>query len=176
MNKVVGKIIRTCGYLIGFSVLLYPTVSKYVNTLHGTSVVSGYQQQVSHTTEDMENQRLEDARAYNKRLIGASAGDPFAGGIKKENEEYKTLLNPRGDGMMGYIEIPKIKALLPIYHGTTEEVLQSGVGHLESTELPPVLFRLRSKAFWRRKLCIPSTMFLPPRMKRPYRPTGIIQI
>lgn len=136
MNKVVGKIIRTCGYLIGFSVLLYPTVSKYVNTLHGTSVVSDYQQQVSHTTEDMENQMLEDARAYNKRLIGASAGDPFAGGIKKENEEYETLLNPRGDGMMGYIEIPKIKALLPIYHGTTEEVLQSGVGHLESTSLP----------------------------------------
>ena len=60
MNKVVGKIIRTCGYLIGFSVLLYPTVSKYVNTLH---VVSYYQQQVSHTTEDMENQMLEYARA-----------------------------------------------------------------------------------------------------------------
>ena len=96
MNKVVGKIIRTCGYLIGFSVLLYPTVSKYVNTLHGTSVVSDYQQQVSHTTEDMENQMLEDARAYNKRLIGASAGDPFAGGIKKENEEYENRKEAHG--------------------------------------------------------------------------------
>ncbi len=89
MNKVVGKIIRTCGYLIGFSVLLYPTVSKYVNTLHGTSVVSDYQQQVSHTTEDMENQMLEDARAYNKRLIGASAGDPFAVELKRKMKNIK---------------------------------------------------------------------------------------
>ena len=140
MNKIVKKVCRTCVYLIGFSVLLYPTVSKYVNTLHGTSVVSDYQQQISHTTEDQENQMLEDARAYNKRLISSygveSASDPFAPGIKKENQEYESLLNLRGDGMMGYIEIPKIKALLPIYHGTSEEVLQSGVGHMEDTSLP----------------------------------------
>ena len=140
MNKIVKMVCRTCVYLIGFSVLLYPTVSKYVNTLHGTSVVNDYQQQISRTTEDQENQMLKDARAYNKRLISSygteSAGDPFAPGIKKENQEYESLLNLRDDGMMGYIEIPKIKALLPIYHGTSEEVLQSGVGHMEDTSLP----------------------------------------
>ena len=86
MNKIVKMVCRTCVYLIGFSVLLYPTVSKYVNTLHGTSVVNDYQQQISRTTEDQENQMLKDARAYNKRLISSygtePAGDPFAPGIR----------------------------------------------------------------------------------------------
>ena len=55
MNKIVGKVIRTVGYFIGFSVLLYPSVSNYLNQIHGTAVVSDYQQQVSHTTEEEEN-------------------------------------------------------------------------------------------------------------------------
>ena len=70
MNKIVGKVIRTVGYFIGFSVLLYPSVSNYLNQIHGTSVVSDYQQQVSHTTEEEENRMFAEAQAYNQRLLG----------------------------------------------------------------------------------------------------------
>ncbi len=137
MKRIVGKIVRTIGYFIGFSVLLYPSVSKYVNQLHGTAVVSDYQQKVSHASEDQENQMFAEAQAYNERLLGTSGlEDPFSGEVKPKNPEYDALLNMNGDGMMGYIEIPAIKVLLPIYHGTSESVLQVGVGHLEQTSLP----------------------------------------
>lgn len=56
--------------------------------------------------------------------------------MSNESEVYKSLLNVNGDGMMGYIRIPSIKVELPIYHGTSEPVLQVGVGHLENTSLP----------------------------------------
>ena len=52
------------------------------------------------------------------------------------DEEYNSLLNIDGDGMMGYITVPKLEETLPIYHGTSEKVLQSGIGHLEQTSLP----------------------------------------
>ena len=71
MNKIVGKVIRTVGYFIGFSVLLYPSVSNYLNQIHGTAVVSDYQQQVSHTTEEEENRMFAEAQAYNQRLLGS---------------------------------------------------------------------------------------------------------
>lgn len=137
MNKIVGKVIRTVGYFIGFSVLLYPSVSNYLNQIHGTSVVSDYQQQVSHTTEEEENRMFAEAKAYNQRLLGSiSLEDPFEAGIKQDNTEYESLLNVDGNGVMGYVEIPKIKVLLPLYHGTSESVLQVGIGHLEQTSLP----------------------------------------
>ena len=90
MNKIVGKVIRTVGYFIGFSVLLYPSVSNYLNQIHGTSVVSDYQQQVSHATEEEENRMFAEAQAYNQRLLGSiSLEDPFEAGIKQENTEYE---------------------------------------------------------------------------------------
>lgn len=81
---------------------------------------------------------IEKARAYNRNLVGiGSLSDPFSnGGNQTEDDVYEQLLDIDGTGMMGYIEIPKIKILLPIYHGTSERVLQSGVGHLEHTSLP----------------------------------------
>ena len=137
MNKIVGKVIRTVGYFIGFSVLLYPSVSNYLNQIHGTAVVSDYQQQVSHTTEEEENRMFAEAQAYNQRLLGSiSLEDPFEAGIKQENTEYESLLNMGGNGVMGYVEIPKIKVLLPIYHGTDAEILERGVGHLAASSIP----------------------------------------
>ena len=137
MNKIVGKVIRTVGYFIGFSVLLYPSVSNYLNQIHGTSVVSDYQQQVSHATEEEENRMFAEAQAYNQRLLGSiSLEDPFEAGIKQENTEYESLLNMGGNGVMGYVEIPKIKVLLPIYHGTDAEILERGAGHLAASSIP----------------------------------------
>ena len=80
---------------------------------------------------------LEAARQYNEELLGnIELLDPFSSIKKEVDERYQSLLNVNGSGMIGYIRIPKINAELPIYHGTEEKVLQSGVGHFEGTSLP----------------------------------------
>lgn len=83
---------------------------------------------------------LEDARAYNASLLtsGTYLTDPFDESKLEDpaKEPYADLLNTDGDGLMGYIDIPKIGVNLPIFHGTTPEVLAAGVGHLQPTSLP----------------------------------------
>jgi len=83
---------------------------------------------------------LDAAHAYNEKLAQNDAGetDVLASAVNSAStdEEYNSLLNIDGDGMMGYITVPKLKETLPIYHGTSEKVLQSGIGHLEQTSLP----------------------------------------
>lgn len=76
------------------------------------------------------NESLADARAYNQEMLGnIDLIDPFSQTNTEIDERYQNLLNVDGSGMMGYIRIPKIKVELPIYHGTSETVLQAGVGH-----------------------------------------------
>jgi sortase A len=75
---------------------------------------------------------ISDARAYNKKLMGSvSVVDPFTNTVEQEDPSYDELLKIDDTGMMGYIEIPKIDILLPIYHGTSEEVLHVRSGHLK---------------------------------------------
>ena len=138
MKKIV-KVFRGVGYLIAFSLILYPVVSNYVNQLHSTTIATDYEQEVSHLSENLENEMIEQAREYNKSLIGISSFiDPFSDteGIQTEDDVYNNLLKIDDTKMMGYIDIPKIDIVLPIYHGTSESVLQSGVGHLKNTSLP----------------------------------------
>lgn len=138
MKKIV-KVLRGMGYLIAFSLILYPVVSNYVNQLHSTTIATDYEQEVSHLSEDLENEMIEQAREYNKSLIGISSFiDPFSDteGIQTEDDVYNNLLKIDDTKMMGYIDIPKIDIVLPVYHGTSESVLQSGVGHLKNTSLP----------------------------------------
>ena len=119
--------------------ILYPVVSNYVNQLHSTTIATDYEQEVSHLSENLENEMIEQAREYNKSLIGISSFiDPFSDteGIQTEDDVYNNLLKIDDTKMMGYIDIPKIDIVLPIYHGTSESVLQSGVGHLPNTSLP----------------------------------------
>ena len=138
MKKIV-KVFRGVGYLIAFSLILYPVVSNYVNQLHSTTIATDYEQEVSHLSENLENEMIEQAREYNKSLIGISSFiDPFSDteGIQTEDDVYNNLLKIEDTGMMGYIDIPKLDIVLPVYHGISEKVLQSGVGHLPNTSLP----------------------------------------
>lgn len=138
MKKIV-KVFRGVGYLIAFSLILYPVVSNYVNQLHSTTIATDYEQEVSHLSENLENEMIEQAREYNKSLIGISSFiDPFSDteGIQTEDDLYNNLLKIDDTGMMGYIDIPKLDIVLPVYHGISEKVLQSGVGHLPNTSLP----------------------------------------
>lgn len=133
----IKDIIRLLVLVVAFAVLLYPTVSSYVNEKNGSKVVSNYDAESVRLSNAEKEKMLEDARAYNKEMLSnIDLIDPFSQGETNIDERYESLLNMDGSGMMGYIRIPKIKVEIPIYHGTSESVLQAGVGHFWGTSLP----------------------------------------
>ena len=136
-KMTIKDIIRLIVLVVAFAVLLYPTVSSYVNEKNGSKVVSNYDAESVRLSNAEKEKMLEDARAYNKEMLSnIDLIDPFSQGETSVDERYESLLNMDGSGMMGYIRIPKIKVEIPIYHGTSESVLQAGVGHFWGTSLP----------------------------------------
>lgn len=136
-KMTIKDIIRLLVLVIAFAVLLYPTVSSYVNEKNGSKVVSNYDAESVRLSYEEKEKMLADARAYNKEMLSnIDLIDPFSQGEKSLDARYESLLNIDGSGMMGYIRIPKIKVEIPIYHGTSESVLQAGVGHFWGTSLP----------------------------------------
>ena len=131
-------------FLAGLGILIYPLVSNQWNTYRQNRLISDYEQTVSAVmTEADFTEAWEAARAFNDSFEGNSIyGDVFGtlqedgDGETGEGGSYQQVLNIAGDGVMGYITIPKIDLKLAICHGTAEEVLQSGVGHLQGTKLP----------------------------------------
>ena len=119
--------------LIGLSLLLYPSFSDWWNSFHQSRAISTYSQEVANIDNEMYEEIWEDAWEYNRSLVGM--GNHFILG-DEQKAQYENLLNIGGNGIMGYVEIPNIDAMLPIYHGTAESVLQIAVGHLDWTSLP----------------------------------------
>lgn len=128
-----SNIILIVVFFVGLSVLLYPTVSDYWNFLHQSRAIATYSDAVEEMdTSDYERMWAE-ADAYNEKLYESGHGLGLA---EDEKEEYESILDVSGTGIMSYIEIPSIKCSLPIYHGTDEAVLQIAVGHIEGSSLP----------------------------------------
>ena len=123
-----STIILILVFLVGLSLLLYPTISDYWNSLHQSRAIAGYAEQVANLDDDTYEALWTEAQAYNQTLIGKP--DRFDM-TEEELEEYNGYLNVSGTSVIGYIEIAKIDCYLPVYHGTDESVLQTGVGHLE---------------------------------------------
>ena len=122
-------------FLIGAMVFLYPMVSNWLAEIHQSSVIQKYEETSVNRDEDFYAAEWKKAQEYNEHLAGDPVRDPFVPGSGYAlPENYLECLNI--GGIMGYIEIPKIGVRLPIYHGTNEDVLQQGVGHIESTALP----------------------------------------
>ncbi|MDR1572259.1 MAG: class C sortase [Clostridiales Family XIII bacterium] len=120
-------------FFAGLSVLLYPFVSDYVNSRHQSRVIAGYSESVVRMDDASYAGMLDAARAYNEALRANPSRYILS---EEERAEYESLLRVSGTGAMGYLEIPSIRVRLPIYHGTGEEVLQAGIGHMEGTSLP----------------------------------------
>ena len=119
--------------LVGMSFLLYPTVANWYNQTHQTRVIDSYKKAVEKISpEDYEKIRSE-AEEYNRNIRNRKNVyfQP-----EEELKQYYSILDIDGDGVMGYIEIPKLEVSLPIYHGVEEKILQVAVGHLEWTALP----------------------------------------
>lgn len=130
-----STVLATLLLLLGLAVMLYPTASDLWNRWREAQLVGSYDERVAALSEDGRASMLEAARVYNDRLDPAFS-DAFSGEQPAADSEYWSLLDPDGTGVMGYVEIPKIDVRLPLYHGTGEEALQRGLGHLAGTSLP----------------------------------------
>ena len=133
MKNKTSTIILFLAFLVGLSLLLYPTASDYWNSMHASKAVADYSTQVSQLTQTQYDELWAAATAYNQSLRDRSGSFYLT---DEQKEQYASQLDVSGTGIMGYIEIPNIKLSLPIYHGTEDSVLQIAVGHLEWSSLP----------------------------------------
>ena len=120
-------------FLIGLCVMLYPTVSDFWNEKRQSQAIMNYDDLLVDLTPEDFSEYFEKAEEYNRKLKLISY--PFLG-YPELDDEYYSALDVNDDGMMGYITIDKIKVQLPIYHGTSDKVLNCAVGHLEGSTLP----------------------------------------
>lgn len=126
-------------FLAGFGILAYPTVSDQWNTYRQSKLISDYNSAIEEMEEEDFDKAWEAARDYNQTFAQNSIlEDVFGidGSQDIRDTEYWDVLNVTGDGIMGYLTIPKINIKLSIYHGTAEDVLDTGVGHMNGTKLP----------------------------------------
>ena len=119
--------------LIGLSLMLYPTFADWWNSFHSSRAIASYVEQVANIDEAQYEELWDAAWDYNQSLLHRPNDFLLS---DEQQEIYKSLLDFGGNGIMGYIEIPMIDVMLPIYHGTKESVLQIAVGHLDWTSLP----------------------------------------
>lgn len=133
MKKHLTTIILISVFLIGLSLLLYPAVSNYWNSFHSSKAIAGYAEQASNLDKEIYRAMWDNAVTYNTTL---QTGTNKYRLTDEQAEQYYKLLDLGNTGIMGYIEIPNLGVELPIYHGTSEAVLQIAVGHLEWTSLP----------------------------------------
>lgn len=120
-------------FLVGLCILLYPSVSNFLNEKRQSQAIMNYDNLIAEMKPEDFQAYFEAAEEYNRKLRLISA--PFLG-YSEISEEYNSALDINGNGMMGYITIDKIKVQIPIYHGTSDKVLNSAVGHLEGSSLP----------------------------------------
>ena len=123
--------------LAGIAVLLYPTVSNWLAERDHLEAIAQYDEAASASSAAERAGLIEAARRYNESLAGDPVRDPFVPGSGYAiPTNYDDVLNVDGSGVMGTVKIPKIGVDLPIYHGTDDEALAKGVGHISNTPLP----------------------------------------
>ena len=139
MKRKISTFLFALLFLVGFGILIYPTVSNQWNTYRQSKLITGYKEVVEEMEPEDFTEEWEKAKAFNDTLTkndlyGDVFGEDDSEDLKKT--EYWKVLNVAGDGVMGYLSIPKINITLAIYHGTADDVLQTGLGHLNGTKLP----------------------------------------
>ena len=138
MKRKIANVLFGLLFLIGFGILVYPTVSDQWNTYRQSRLISNYETTVENLTEEDFSDEWQTAIAFDQALVRNDLyGDVFGEDDGElESTEYWNVLNVANDGVMGYLSIPKINVKHAIYHGTGDKVLQTGIGHLNGTKLP----------------------------------------
>lgn len=132
MKKVLPVLAVVLIFVLGLGIMLYPTIANYVNARSQTVAIDHYEEAARANAAYYEG-LLEQAQAFNREIFENGGLVNLTDGQKAA---YETLLNLNGDGVMGYIEIPRLELKLSIGHGTEEDVLQRMVGHIEGSSLP----------------------------------------
>ena len=136
-NNVKKNIVLVLLFIVGLSILLYPTISNTWNEYRAKQLISNYSTSITADSDPEEYAAmLEAAREYNRNLTREAVPDAFSVRDGIEDAVYDSLLNLNGEGLIGSVEIPTIDVNIPIFHYTTEESLQKGVGHLFGSSLP----------------------------------------
>lgn len=140
MRQRISGILLGLLFLTGFGILIYPTVADQWNTYRQSRLISSYEKTVEEMEPEDFSREWEAAESFNASIIRNNLyGDVFGAGEEEsrlKDTPYWQVLNVNGDGVMGYLSIPEIHVKISIYHGTSEEVLQTGAGHLNGTGLP----------------------------------------
>ena len=136
-NDKILLIIALIFILVGTGIFLYPSISNYLEEKNQVEAIRNYDKLVVNLDKAGLQEEKDKAQIYNENLSGDPVHDPFVQGSGYAlPENYKEVLNFSGDGVMGYVDIPEINVYLPIYHGTSDDVLEKGVGHIQNTSLP----------------------------------------
>ena len=138
MKKNVVRIILIVGFCVGLIISLYPLISNIYSRRNQIQVINDYTEDIKEIDTKQIAKELELANAYNRKLNQTIVlTDPFdPSAIDMADDVYYDILNYTDDGVMAYINIPKIDVNLPIYHGTDSEHMLKGVGHLVGTSFP----------------------------------------
>ncbi|OUN21451.1 class C sortase [Pseudoflavonifractor sp. An85] len=140
MKRFAAPVLIALIFLVGGGFVLYPLVSNALYEKNQSRVLAQYDEAMEQVQQEQLDAEFQAAQEYNRSLLEGEVylTDPFDPDLVQDptEEPYSSLLNVEGDGMMGYVEIPKIDVYLPVYHGTTKNVLETGVGHLQNTSLP----------------------------------------
>lgn len=136
-NKIIG-ILVVLFFAVGYGILNYPVFGTLYNQIRGQKVLDSYDEAVQTMDENKRKKYWKEAEDYNAMLVkeNPQLSDAFSQEEKKEDSAYNHVLNMEESGVMGALEIPKISLYLPIYHGTSAEVLEKGIGHLEGSSIP----------------------------------------
>lgn len=122
--------------ILGIAIILYPVISNHLSKINYQEIINNYDFTVAKQKNSYNEQLVNEARKYNSSLTSLNITDVFQNQIGQSSSEYFSVLNVDNNGMMGYISIPKIDVKIPIYHGTSSDILQKGVGHLEGSSIP----------------------------------------
>lgn len=138
LKKIIIAIFGVLVLSVGLALVCYPFISNYLMSKNHDSEIAAQAEAVNMADSDTLDEMFAQAEIYNKNLMGnVILTDPFDPGFQSENNaEYESLLNINNDSIMASVEIPRINVKLPIYHGTSQDTLLNGLGHLQKTSLP----------------------------------------
>lgn len=138
MKKILLRAVGVLLVIVSIALVCYPFISNYLMSLNHQSSIVVYDDEIKNTDSDKLEKLYNEAVEYNKSLLGnVIITDPFDPNFEPQKDyEYEKLINLNSDGIMATVDIPKINLSLPVYHGTSKQVLESGAGHLQNTSLP----------------------------------------
>ena len=136
-SKVITIILASITFLLALGMTLYPVISNHVNERYASEIHTEYEEIIQQADNSALLKAKELAIAYNEAITPGAADEAYSqAALLEAAVDYDSQLNIAGNGTMGYVEIPKINVNLPIYHGTGNDSLERGVGHLLGSSLP----------------------------------------